>query len=146
MEADEGVPESIRSHFSEEEIHGRNSSIPELNRCMVFAELVTHLAFLRTIPAPVFNSEVSLVFCGKAMSFKEESLSCVPMKNHQCVRILTECLDFQTILTCVKALLFDMNLIVFSEDVSLLFNVVEALKQLMFPFTYDSKQFLPAND
>ena len=41
---------------------------------------------------------------------------------------MIECLDFQTILTCVKALIFDRNLIVFSDKLYLLFSIVEGLK------------------
>ena len=59
---------------------------------------------------------------------------------------MIEVLDFRTILTCIKALLFDKTLIVFSYETSLLFQVVEGLKQLIFPFTVDFQQFLPAND
>lgn len=31
-------------------------NIPEPEFCMAFAEIIAHIAFLRTIPAPVFNS------------------------------------------------------------------------------------------
>lgn len=33
-----------------------------------------------------------------------------------------------------------------STEVSLLFDVIEGLKQLIFPFTFDYASFLPAND
>lgn len=46
----------------------------------------------------------------------------------------------------MKALLFDKTLIMFSNEVSVLFNVIEGLKQLMFPFTFDYQQMLPANN
>jgi hypothetical protein len=39
----------------------------------------------------------------------------------------------------MKALIFDKTLIVLCYETSLLFNVVEGIKQLMFPFTFDSK-------
>ena len=128
LQPDEGVPSTIRSCFTESEIYGKNSKIPELARCIIFSEFVTQLAFLRTVPAPVFNSEVSVLIHNKLFRFKEESLSSLPKKNVNCIKTLCEILDFNTILTCIKALLFDMNLIVFSENISLLFDVVEALK------------------
>ena len=114
--------------------------------CMAFADLIAHVAFLRTIPAPVFNSEVNILFMNQTFNFKENRFNMLPHKNQECIDKLIDCLDFQTILKCVKALLFDKSLIVFSQEISLLFNVVEGLKQLIFPFTVDNQQFVPANN
>jgi len=113
---------------------------------MAFADLIAHVAFLRTIPAPVFNSEVNILFMNQTFNFKENRFNMLPHKNQECIDKLIDCLDFQTILKCVKALLFDKSLIVFSQEISLLFNVVEGLKQLIFPFTVDNQQFVPANN
>jgi len=104
---------------------------------MAFAELIANIAFLRTIPAPVFNSEVNITFMGCTIELKENHFNEIPHKNMNSVKVLIDCLDFQSILTCLKALLFDKTLIVFSIETSLLFNVIEGLKQLMFPFTFD---------
>jgi hypothetical protein len=112
---------------------------------MAYAEMIAHLAFLRTIPAPVFNSEINLLFMDTFINIKENSFNELPHKNQNSIKILIEVLDFRTILKCIKGLLFDYTLIVFSQENSLLFQVVEGLKQLMFPFTVDFEQFLPAN-
>ena len=128
----------MQSNFARARGNGDDSaSIPELARCMAFADLVAHVAFLRTVPAPVFNSEVNITFMDSVINLKENRFNVLPHKNQECIRILTECLDFQTILKCIKALIFDRTLIVLSAELSLLFNVVEGLKQLIFPFTVD---------
>lgn len=114
--------------------------------CMAFAEVVANIAFLRTIPAPVFNSEFNIQFMDITLNLKENHFNEIPHKNMYPIKVLVECLDFQSILTCIKALLFDKTLIVFSIETSLLFNVVEGLKQLIFPFTFNYRQFLPANN
>ena len=139
--------DKVKQFFSVPDLksNNENPNIPSLSRCLKFTQFVSQIAFLRTVPAPVFNSEVNLMW-RNLIKFKEMRFDQVPEKNNECIRILIDCLDFKTILTCMKALMFDLNLIVFSSQTSLLFNVVEALKQLMFPFTFDSKHFLPAND
>jgi len=95
---------------------------------MAFAEVITHMAFLRTIPAPVFNSQVNISFMDRLLCIKENSFNEIPHKSMDAIKILVDCLDFSSILTCVKALLFDKTLIMFSMETSLLFNVVEGLK------------------
>jgi hypothetical protein len=119
--------------------------IPDLNQMMSFSETISHLSFLRTIPAPVFNSEVNIQFMGTLINLKENSFRDLPHKNSRSVEILLECLDFNSILTCIRGLIFDYSMIIFSHETSLLFNIVEGIKQLMFPFTFDLTQYLPAN-
>lgn len=80
------------------------------------------------------------------LNLKENHFTEIPHKNIHSVKVLIDCLDFQSIITCLKALIFDKTLIVFCYETSLLFNVIEGLKQLMFPFTFDYQQFLPANN
>lgn len=120
-------------------------NLPEIKNLMGFSETIAHLSFLRTIPAPVFNSEVTIQFMGTIVNLKENSFGELPHKNQNSIKILLECLDFKTILTCLRGLIFDYTLIVFCHETSLLFNIVEGLKQLMFPFTFDLTQYLPAN-
>lgn len=120
--------------------------IPQPHFCMAFAEIIAHIAYLRTIPAPVFNSQINLLFMDLKINLKENHFTEIPHKSIHPIKVLADCLDFQSILTCLKALLFDKTLIVFSIETSLLFNVIEGLKQLMFPFTFDCQQFLPANN
>jgi hypothetical protein len=101
---------------------------------------------LRTIPAPVFNSEINLHLNDVLINLKENKFNELPHKNQYAIKTLMEMLDFKTILMCLKALLFDRTLIVMSFEISLLFQIVEGIKQLMFPFTFDFEQFLYAND
>ena len=44
------------------------------NRRLAFAELVAHLAFLRTIPAPPFNSIYKIHFLNQVFTIKENTL------------------------------------------------------------------------
>lgn len=81
---------------------------------MAFAEIISHIAYLRTIPAPVFNSEVNLLFFDTLISLKENSFNELPHKNQDSIKILIEVLDFRTILKCIKGLLFDYTLVVLS--------------------------------
>jgi hypothetical protein len=104
---------------------------------MAYSELIQHIALLRTIPAPVFNSEINLHFNDILINLKENSFNELPHKNQYAIRTLMEVLDFKTILTMLKAMLFDKTLIVMSSEISLLFQVVEGIKQLLFPFTFD---------
>mmetsp|Transcript_30244 Transcript_30244/g.46247 ORF Transcript_30244/g.46247 Transcript_30244/m.46247 type:complete len:158 (-) Transcript_30244:5867-6340(-) len=120
--------------------------MPSLAAVMSFADIISHVAFLRTIPAPIFNSDISINMMDSIINLKENSFNLLPHKNSDSIKILIECLDFHTILKCIKGLIFDKTLIVFSYETSLLFQIVEGLKQLIFPFTVDFKQFLPAND
>lgn len=76
---------------------------------------------LRTIPAPVFNSEINLHFYDVLINLKENSFNELPHKNQDAIKTLMEVLDFKTILTCLKALLFDRSLIVMSSNIYLLF-------------------------
>ena len=104
---------------------------------MAFAEIVNSIAFLRTIPATAFNSEVNINFMDFKVNLKEDHFFSIPNKSVSPILTLVDCLDLKSILTCIKALLFDRTLIIFSMETSLLFNVVQGLKQLMFPFTFD---------
>lgn len=45
------------------------------------------------MPAPVFNSEVNLMW-SNLIKFKEGRFDSVPEKNNECIRILIDCLDF----------------------------------------------------
>ena len=95
---------------------------------MSFAEIVAHISYLRTIPAPVFSSEINLLFFDTLINMKENSFNELPHKNQNSIKILIEVLDFRTILKCIKGLLFDYTLIVLSQETSLLFQVIEGIK------------------
>ena len=118
---------------------GSAKCVPNLNQMMAFTEMLQHIAMLRTIPAPVFNSEINLHFNDLLINLKENSFNELPHKNQYAIKILMEILDFKTILTCIKAVLFEKTLIVMSSEISLLFQLVEGIKQLCFPFTFDNQ-------
>ena len=77
------------------------------NRRLAFAELVSHLAFLKTIPAPTFNSIYNLYLFNQVFTIKEQTLDQIPNKNSYAIKILFDVLDVKTIFYCWKALLFD---------------------------------------
>jgi hypothetical protein len=43
------------------------------NRILAFAELIAHLAFLKTIPAPIFNSVYHIHCLNHVFTIKESS-------------------------------------------------------------------------
>jgi hypothetical protein len=61
---------------------------------MAFADLISNIAYLRTIPAPVFNSELKIDFMGAELELKENHFHEIPHKNKDAIRILIDCLDF----------------------------------------------------
>ena len=128
LQSPKQYPRSIAAAFRQQIANKDAHIIPGISRCMSFAEVITHMAFLRTIPAPVFNSQVNISFMDRLLCIKENSFNEIPHKSMDAIKILVECLDFSSILTCLKALLFDKTLIMFSMETSLLFNVVEGLK------------------
>ena len=121
--------------------------MPDFKHAMAFSELISNLAFLRTIPAPVFNSEINLSFMGSLINIRENSFNELPHKNQNSIKILYDLFDFNSILKCVKGLIFDYSIIIFGNEnsQSLLFQVIEGIKQLAFPFTFDFAQFIPGN-
>ena len=74
--------------------HFDKLNIPDIGNLMSFSETIAHLSFLRTIPAPVFNSEVTIQFMGTVINLKENSFGDLPHKNQNSIKILLECLDF----------------------------------------------------
>lgn len=98
------------------------------SRNLVFAEFFQTIAFLRTIPAPVHNSTISIDMHGLKCDFIEKRINQLPEKNLDCIRTLIDYVDFKSILTCLKALLFDRSLVVLATKHSILYEVVEALK------------------
>lgn len=77
------------------------------NRMLAFAELIAHLAFLRTIPAPPFNSVFNVHCLNQVFVFKEQSFDQIPNRNQHAIKILFDVLDVKSIFYCFKALLFD---------------------------------------
>ena len=65
-----------------------------MKNCMSFAEVIANIAYLRTIPAPVFNSEVTIQFMNITLNLKENRFDEIPHKNTQSIKVLLDCLDF----------------------------------------------------
>jgi len=61
---------------------------------MAFAEVITNISYLRTIPAPVFNSQVNILFMDMKLNLKENHFNEIPHKNMYSIKVLIECLDF----------------------------------------------------
>lgn len=81
------------------------------NRLVSFAELITHLAFLKTIPSPSFNTIYNLQFLNQTIVIKENAFDQIPNKSSQAIKVLLDVLDVRSIFFCWKALLFDKSVI-----------------------------------
>jgi len=106
------------------------------NQKLAFAEFISHLAFLKTIPCPSFNTIYNIKFFNMPLQIVERPFNEIPNKNKRAIEILFDILDVNTILYCWKALLFDKTLVLISSQKSLQFYVAEGLKQLLFPLTW----------
>lgn len=63
--------------------------------CIKFADFIAYISFLRTIPAPVFNSEVSICgLNGSIVNLSEDKFNVPPNKNTESIKVLIECLGF----------------------------------------------------
>ena len=80
---------------------------PKTNRLIAFAEFITHLAFLRTIPSPPFNTIYNINFLSQTLVIKENPFDQIPNKSGHAIKILLDVLDVRSIFYCWKALLFD---------------------------------------
>jgi hypothetical protein len=79
------------------------------NRTLAFAELIAHLAFFKSIPAPPFNSTYNIHCLNQVFTFREQSYDQIPNRNQYAIRILFDVLDVKSIFYCFKALLFDKS-------------------------------------
>lgn len=110
----------------------------ENRRKLAFADFLSHMAFLKTIPCPSFNTLYNISFLNKTLIVEKGPFHLIPESNQIAIKVLFEILDIHSILFCWKALLFDYSLVLISSQYSLQFNVAEALKQLMFPLTWQN--------
>ena len=94
-------------------------------RMMAFADFFTHIAFLKTLPTPPFNSVFNIQFplitpegtrSTQTIKIQENPFDQLPHKNSKPIETLFECLDIKTILQCWKALIFDKCLILISTQ------------------------------
>ena len=104
--------ESIRKPLS---ITGNRS----MDQKLAYAEFLTHIAFLATIPCPTFNTQFKVQFFNKTLTIEEPSYNMIPSKNQIALRVLFDSLDVKTILFCWKAILLDYKLILISGQASL---------------------------
>ena len=137
--------EILKSLF--ESIHD-NEMVQE--RCqgskeLAYAEFLTHVAFLASIPCPTFNTRFHIQFFGKTLTLTEPRYNEVPNKNQFCIKALFDSLDVRTILYCWKALLLDHKLVLISSKYSLQFHVAQALLQLLFPLAYQYSYIGPVD-
>jgi len=95
------IPENVRGFGSVE------------NRKLAFAELIAHLAFLKTIPAPTFNTVYHIHMLNSLFTVKENSFDQLPHKSQCPIKVLFDVLDVRSIFYCWKALLFDKTVIIF---------------------------------
>ena len=100
----------------------------EDNRKLAFADMLAHLAYLKTIPCPSFNSKLRIHFYKKLVIINEQEFFTIPNRNTIAIETLFDILDVRSILYMWKAMLFDCSLILISSSTSLQFYVAEALK------------------
>jgi len=113
------------------------------HKWLAYAEFIAHIAFLKTIPCPSFNTRFNIEFLGKTLIVNEQMFHKVPNKSQVSIQVLFDILDVTTILSCWKALLFDYTLVVISSQASVQFYVADALKQLLFPLTWQNSHVQP---
>lgn len=70
---------------------------------------------------------------------KESAFNEIPNKNESCIKTLFGELDSNTIVQCVKALILNYELIIVGKQNKIMFEVIEGLKQLMFPFVVEGE-------
>ena len=109
-----------------------------------YAELISAVAFLYTVPAPPFNTELTVKMGEEAIfQYTEGRADVMPERNIRPIRTLFEYLDASSVLLCWKALLLDRKLILLSSQNALLFYVAEALRELLFPLRWPHSYVLP---
>lgn len=114
------------------------------DKFLAFADMLTHLAYLRTIPCPTFNTAANVEFYKKTILLDEQQYFSIPNRNTIAISTLFEILDVRSIIYMWKAMIFDCSLILISLQKSLQFYVAEALKQLIFPLTWSFSYIQPA--
>lgn len=90
--------------------------------------MIAHIAFLKTVPCPSFNSRFQLHFNNKMLIINEEEYNKIPNRNTIAIETLFDIIDVNSIIYMWKAMLFDCTPILISSQTSLQFYVAEALK------------------
>ena len=81
---------------------------------MAFADFLTYVAYLKTLPCPVINCRILIEFHQKTLILDEGPLFTIPHRNSIAIETLFEILDVRTILYMWKAIIFDHSLILIS--------------------------------
>ena len=103
-------------------------SHPSLDKRFAFADMLAHLAFLKTLPCPTFNSRMNITIHSKRFVVDELQFNKIPERNSIAIRTLFQICDVRSILQMWKSLLFDCSVILISSQASLQFYIAEALK------------------
>lgn len=87
----------------------------ESRRKLAFADFLSHIAFLKTIPCPSFNTKYNIQLLNKTLVIEEGKFNGIPDSNQTAIKVLFEVLDVNSILFCWKALLYDYSLVLISS-------------------------------
>jgi hypothetical protein len=82
---------------------------------LAFSDLLLHIAYLRTLPVPSFNSTMLVEFHNKTLILEEKPFNTIPHRNSIAIQTLFEILDARSILYLWKALLFDYTVVFISS-------------------------------
>jgi hypothetical protein len=89
------------------------------DKLLAFADMLTHVAYLKTIPCLSFNSAANIEFYKKTILLEELNYYSIPNRNTIAIATLFEILDVRSILYMWKAMIFDCSLIFISLQKSL---------------------------
>jgi len=88
-------------------------------KMMAFADMLAHVAYLKSIPSPAFNSRHQICFYRKLVIIDEQEYFKVPNRSTIAIETIFDILDIKTILYMWKAMLFDCTLVLISTQNSL---------------------------
>lgn len=89
------------------------------DKTLAFAEMLAHIAYLKTIPSPGFNTMHRIQLYNKPVKIDEQEIFTIPNRNTIALEILFDILDIRSILYMWKAMLFDCTLVLISTSQSL---------------------------
>ena len=92
---------------------------PIQNKKLAFADMLAHLAFLKTLPCPGYNTLMEIAFYKSRFKIDEKKYDLVPHRNSIAIQMLFQTVDVKSILYMWKALLFDCSIILISSQQSL---------------------------
>ena len=81
--------------------------------------MLAHIAYLKTIPSPGFNTMHRIQLYNKPVKIDEQEIFTIPNRNTIALEILFDILDIRSILYMWKAMLFDCTLVLISTSQSL---------------------------